>query len=163
MKNAKANILLIDDHQELLEFIADDLCEEYHVQTCNNGIEALKLMESDNFDLIISDVMMPEMDGYELCQHIKENMASSHIPVILLTAKNSIESKIQGLEFGADAYIEKPFSPAFLRAQIASLLKNRLKVKAFLLVTLYHRYRALGKIKAIKNFFKKWMKLFRII
>ncbi|UZJ63508.1 response regulator [Sphingobacterium sp. KU25419] len=131
MKNAKANILLIDDHQELLEFIADDLCEEYQVQTSNNGVEALKLMESDNFDLIISDVMMPEMDGYELCQHIKENMTYSHIPVILLTAKNSIESKIQGLEFGADAYIEKPFSPAFLRAQIASLLKNRLKVKAF--------------------------------
>ncbi|CDT04241.1 putative two-component system sensor kinase/response regulator fusion protein [Sphingobacterium sp. PM2-P1-29] len=155
MKNAKANILLVDDHQELLEFIADDLCEEYQVQTSNNGVEALKLMESDNFDLIISDVMMPEMDGYELCQHIKENMAYSHIPVILLTAKNSIESKIQGLEFGADAYIEKPFSPAFLRAQIASLLKNRLKVKAFFVSNPLSQIQSIGQNQSDQEFLQK--------
>ncbi|UIR54738.1 response regulator [Sphingobacterium sp. SRCM116780] len=152
---AKANLLLVDDHQELLEFIADDLCEYYHVQTTNNGIEALQLLESETFDLIISDIMMPEMDGYELCQRIKENIAYSHIPVILLTAKNSIESKIQGLEFGADAYIEKPFSPAFLQAQITSLLKNRLKVKNFFINNPLAQIQSIGINQSDQEFLEK--------
>ncbi|AIM37941.1 chemotaxis protein CheY [Sphingobacterium sp. ML3W] len=155
MKNAKASILLVDDHQELLEFIADDLCEDYEIQVSSNGVEAMKLLSSDNFDLIISDIMMPEMDGYELCQHIKENIMTSHIPVILLTAKNSIESKIQGLEFGADAYIEKPFSPAFLRAQIASLLKNRLKVKTFFVNNPLSQIQSIGQSQNDQEFLSK--------
>ncbi len=73
--------------------------------------------------------MMPVMDGFELCRHIKTNVDHSHIPMILLTAKNTLQSKIEGLEQGADAYIEKPFSPEYLQAQIASLLINRNKIK----------------------------------
>ncbi|WP_270090517.1 response regulator transcription factor [Sphingobacterium sp. SYP-B4668] len=152
---AKASLLLVDDHQELLEFIADDLQEEYQIQTTNNGIEAMQLLESENYDLIISDVMMPEMNGYELCHHIKENISYAHIPVILLTAKNSIESKIQGLEFGADAYIEKPFSPAFLKAQIASLLKNRLKVKTFFINNPLSQIQSIGQNQSDQEFLKK--------
>jgi CheY-like chemotaxis protein len=85
--NAKSNLLLVDDHTELLEFIADDLNEDYQITTSSNGREALDLLASEYFDLIVSDVMMPEMDGFELCQKIKEDIAYAHIPVILLTAK----------------------------------------------------------------------------
>jgi DNA-binding response OmpR family regulator len=75
--------------------------------------------------------MMPVMDGFELCKIIKTNFEYSHIPVILLTAKNTLQSKIQGLEIGADAYIEKPFSPEYLLVQVANLLSNRAKIKEY--------------------------------
>ncbi len=153
--NAKSNLLLVDDHTELLEFIADDLNEDYQITTSSNGREALDLLASEYFDLIVSDVMMPEMDGFELCQKIKEDIAYAHIPVILLTAKNSIESKIQGLEFGADAYIEKPFSPAFLRAQIASLLKNRVKVKEFFIKNPMSQIQQIGQNQSEQEFLLK--------
>ncbi|GAA0886774.1 hypothetical protein GCM10009120_53730 [Sphingobacterium siyangense subsp. cladoniae] len=153
--NAKSNLLLVDDHTELLEFIADDLNEDYQITTSSNGREAIELLASEYFDLIVSDVMMPEMDGFELCQKIKEDIAYAHIPVILLTAKNSIESKIQGLEFGADAYIEKPFSPAFLRAQIASLLKNRLKVKEFFIKNPMSQIQQIGQNQSEQEFLLK--------
>lgn len=153
--NAKSNLLLVDDHTELLEFIADDLNEDYQITTSSNGREAIELLASEYFDLIVSDVMMPEMDGFELCQKIKEDIAYAHIPVILLTAKNSIESKIQGLEFGADAYIEKPFSPAFLRAQIASLLKNRVKVKEFFIKNPMSQIQQIGQNQSEQEFLLK--------
>lgn len=153
--NAKSNLLLVDDHTELLEFIADDLNEDYQITTSSNGREALDLLASEYFDLIVSDVMMPEMDGFELCQKIKEDIAYAHIPVILLTAKNSIESKIKGLEFGADAYIEKPFSPAFLRAQIASLLKNRVKVKEFFIKNPMSQIQQIGQNQSEQEFLLK--------
>ncbi len=153
--NAKSNLLLVDDHTELLEFIADDLNEDYQITTSSNGREALDLLATEYFDLIVSDVMMPEMDGFELCQKIKEDIAYAHIPVTLLTAKNSIESKIQGLEYGADAYIEKPFSPAFLRAQIASLLKNRVKVKEFFIKNPMSQIQQIGQNQSEQEFLLK--------
>ncbi|MGJ1481812.1 response regulator transcription factor [Sphingobacterium multivorum] len=153
--NAKSNLLLVDDHTELLEFIADDLNEDYQITTSSNGREALDLLATEYFDLIVSDVMMPEMDGFELCQKIKEDIAYAHIPVILLTAKNSIESKIQGLEYGADAYIEKPFSPSFLRAQIASLLKNRVKVKEFFIKNPMSQIQQIGQNQSEQEFLLK--------
>ena len=76
-------------------------------------------------NLIVSDVVMPLMDGFELCKTVKSKLDYSHIPIILLTAKTNIQSKVEGLELGADAYIEKPFSPEYLLAAIASLIKNR--------------------------------------
>src|SRR6478752_3350622 len=90
------------------------------------------LLVDDNeeiLDFLISDIMMPGIDGYQLCKEIKTNIDYSHIPVILLTAKNTLQSKIEGLEHGADAYIEKPFSPEYLHVQIANLLINRNKIK----------------------------------
>ncbi len=153
--NAKSNLLLVDDHTELLEFVADDLNEDYQITTSSNGREALDVLATEYFDLIVSDVMMPEMDGFELCQKIKEDIAYAHIPVILLTAKNSIESKIQGLEYGADAYIEKPFSPAFLRAQIASLLKNRVKVKEFFIKNPMSQIQQIGQNQSEQEFLLK--------
>lgn len=125
----KPIILLVDDNPEILDFIADDLNDKYAVIKALNGQEALDMIEIENIQLIVSDVMMPVIDGFELCKRIKTNFDYSHIPIILLTAKNTLQSKIEGLEVGADAYIEKPFSPEHLQVQIANLLINRNKIK----------------------------------
>lgn len=124
-------ILLVDDEEDILEFLERILSPRYRVLVTESGEDALKILDKEPVQLIISDVMMPEMDGFELCRHIKSNFEHSHIPVILLTAKNTIQSKIEGLELGADAYIEKPFSKEHLQAQISSLLSNRDHLRAF--------------------------------
>lgn len=125
----KPAILLVDDHEDILHFLSGDLEDKYNIFTAHNGKEALEKLHHESIQLVISDVMMPVMDGFELCKAIKTNFNISHIPVILLTAKNTLQSKIEGLETGADAYIEKPFSPEHLHAQITSLLSNRNKLK----------------------------------
>lgn len=127
----KAVILLVDDNEEILDFVSDDLSEKYHVIKALNGKQALEILNEQIIQLVISDVMMPVMDGFELCETIKASFEHGHIPVVLLTAKNTLQSKIEGLELGADAYVEKPFSPEHLQAQVASLLKNRNKIKQY--------------------------------
>ncbi|GAC1449295.1 MAG: hypothetical protein NVSMB7_11300 [Chitinophagaceae bacterium] len=127
----KPVLLLIDDNEEILEFIEHELNERYTVVKALNGRDALHILKEDAVQLIICDIMMPVMDGFELCKIIKTNFEYSHIPVILLTARNTLQSKIEGLELGADAYIEKPFSPEYLRVQIANLLANRAKIKEY--------------------------------
>ncbi|MEN0055926.1 MAG: two-component regulator propeller domain-containing protein [Mucilaginibacter sp.] len=125
----KPIILLVDDNPEILDFISDDLSDKYSVIKALNGQEAFDMLGIESIQLVISDVMMPVMDGFELCKKIKTNFDYSHIPIILLTAKNTLQSKIEGLEVGADAYIEKPFSPEHLQVQIANLLINRSKMR----------------------------------
>lgn len=118
-------VMVVDDNPEILDFLSKVLSEEYFVISASSGEEALPILEKNTIDVIISDVMMEEMDGFELCGKIKSNINISHVPVILLTAKTDTESKIKGLEAGADAYIEKPFSPFHLKAQLRNLLKKR--------------------------------------
>ena len=120
-----AVILLVEDNEQMLNFVADKLRHTYAVETALNGREALEVLKQKNIDLVISDIMMPEMDGLELCRRIKEDIELSHIPVILLTAKNDLDSKVQGLQMGADSYIEKPFSFKYLVAQVTSIFENR--------------------------------------
>ena len=120
-----ALILLVEDNVEMLNFVADKLRNNYAVETAQNGVEAMEVLREKNIDLVLSDIMMPEMDGLELCKHIKEDIELSHIPVILLTAKNDLNSKVTGLQIGADAYIEKPFAFKYLMAQITSIFENR--------------------------------------
>lgn len=127
----KATILLVEDNEEMLDFIAEDLREKYQVLTAVNGQLALSILKEEAIQLVVSDVMMPVMDGFELCKMIKTSFEYSHVPVVLLTAKNTLQSKIEGLELGADAYIEKPFSPEYLHVQIANLLANRDKIKDY--------------------------------
>lgn len=124
-------ILLVDDEEDILEYVADVLSEKYNVLTAVNGLEALNILNQEIIQLVISDVMMPEMDGFQLCEKIKSNFEYSHIPVILLTAKTGLQATIEGLEVGADAYVEKPFNTDFLQVQVSSLLKNRDKIKAY--------------------------------
>lgn len=118
-------ILVVDDHAEMLSFISDLLSDHFMVEKANSGLEALELLKTKPVELILTDVMMPEMDGVELCTQLKSDIAFSHIPVVLLTAKNDLPGKIRGLEAGAEAYVEKPFSPDFLIAQLNSILENR--------------------------------------
>jgi len=127
----KPTILIVDDNTEILEFLLDDLEEQYHVLTASSVKKALPYFEQDMVALVISDILMPETDGLTFCNMIKSNLELSHIPVILLTAKNGIPAQIEGLEQGADAYIEKPFSPAYLQVQIANLLSNRSRLRSY--------------------------------
>ncbi|MBC7851484.1 MAG: response regulator [Chitinophagaceae bacterium] len=127
----KPALLIVDDNEDILDFLTDDLSEKYKVLKAADGIQAIELLESEIVQLVISDVMMPRMDGFELCKYIKSTLEISHIPVILLTAKNTLQAKIDGLELGADAYIDKPFSPAHLQVQVANLLSNRNKIKEY--------------------------------
>ena len=118
-------ILIVDDNEELLDFLERTLSNRYEIKRATDGGEALTTLRTESIQLVISDIMMPGMDGLQLCKLIKSDFEHSHVPVILLTAKNTIQSKVEGLELGADAYIEKPFSKEHLLAQMASLIANR--------------------------------------
>lgn len=148
-------VLLVDDHREILDFIADDLGEQYTVLKATDGQEALDVLKEEPVQLVVSDIMMPVMDGYELCRAIKSDFEHCHIPVILLTAKNTLQSKIEGLELGADAYIEKPFSPEHLQAQIASLLSNRNKVREYFASSPLAHIKTMAHSKADEIFLEK--------
>lgn len=147
----KKTILLVDDHQEILDFISDDLMDSYRVETASDGLLALAILERKHVDLVVSDLMMPNLDGFQLCHRIKKNQIFKHIPFIMLTAKNSLQAKIEGLEHGADAYIEKPFSPSFLQAQIGSLLKNRQYVEEHYVQNVTHPVAMRGMEDDIMN------------
>ncbi len=124
-------ILLVDDNEDMLEFLTEELQDTYHLFQASSGEDALSIFAEESIHLIITDIMMPGIDGFQLCRTIKTNFISSHIPIILLTARNTLQSKIEGLEIGADAYIEKPFEMAYLRVQVANLLQNRSRLKAY--------------------------------
>ena len=120
-------VLLVEDNEMMLSFIQEKLEAFFTVETARNGQEALEILHNSHVDLVISDIMMPVMNGWELCREIKSDMDICHIPVIFLTAKNDLESKINGLKIGAEAYVEKPFSFNYLKTQVLSLLHNRRK------------------------------------
>lgn len=121
----RQKILIVEDNDELRNYLLQTLAEGYTVQTCSNGKEALTIIPEYKPDLVISDIMMPEMRGDELCAAIKNNIETSHIPVILLTALNNDKDIMSGLQTGADEYVVKPFNIGILKATIANLLANR--------------------------------------
>ncbi|WP_179317436.1 hybrid sensor histidine kinase/response regulator transcription factor [Winogradskyella undariae] len=120
-----ALILIVEDNIELLNYLSHVLGDYFKISKAKNGIEALEQIHSLFPDIIISDIMMPEMDGIELCETIKKDIRISHIPIILLTALESVKNKISGLSSGADAYISKPFDDQLLITQIINLLESR--------------------------------------
>lgn len=119
------HLLIVEDAIEFREYLSNELSDEYKVSTAGNGKDALEILESGKIDLVVSDIMMPFMDGCQLCNAIKTNPDYSHIPVILMTAVIGLDTRIETLEVAADSYIEKPFPIELLRATIASLFKNR--------------------------------------
>jgi len=121
--NKLANILAIDDNQDMLSVINETLQENYNVKCINNSVEALKIVVDASPDIIISDLMMPQIDGLELCQMLKKDPRTKSIPFILLTAKADLSDRIKGLELGVDDYLFKPFHPSELKARIASMLR----------------------------------------
>jgi len=128
-KGDKPIILLIEDNFEFRKFMKDSLEDQYIVNEANDGIEGYELVNKIIPDLIISDVMMPRMDGLELCRKLKSDIHTSHIPLILLTARTADEDKIQGLEIGADDYITKPFNMDLLLLRIENLMDKRRKIQ----------------------------------
>lgn len=123
--NTRKTILVVEDNEEVLSFVSDILHTDYRVLKFTNGQDALDYMDKEIPDLIVSDVMMPEMDGFELCKILKTSINTNHIPVILLTAKSSTLNRIEGLSTGADSYISKPFSIEELKLTIQNLLSAK--------------------------------------
>ena len=121
-------LLLVEDNEDLLGLMVKLLGGDYTIHTATNGKEALEVVELEDIDLIVSDVMMPVMDGIEFCRNIKGNFDTSHIPLILLTAKKQEEDRVEAYKSGADAFITKPFNLSVLHARIGNLLKSRERV-----------------------------------
>ncbi|PHQ28808.1 two-component regulator propeller domain-containing protein [Leeuwenhoekiella nanhaiensis] len=126
-------LLIIDDNAEIREYLKSLLSESYTILEARNGVEGLDIATKQVPDLIVSDVMMPEKDGISLCKELKSQISTSHIPVILLTARSSTVFEINGLNTGADDYITKPFNANVVKARINSLLENRRKLQEHLL------------------------------
>ena len=120
-------ILLVDDNYDFLKFLSESLAKQYHVLKATNGKHALNVLEKEDIDLVVSDIMMPEMDGLELCSTIKNDIRYSHIPIILLTAKASEEHQLEGLSVGADDYITKPFNMEVLKLRINKIIEMNVK------------------------------------
>lgn len=150
--STKPMLLLVEDNKEILNYIKQELTDKYNVITAGNGQDAIHVLENENVHLVVSDIMMPIMDGIELCKKIKNDFQHSHIPIILITAKNSLQSKIEGLEVGADAYIEKPFSIDHLQAQIINLLSNRNIIKEYFARSPLTHIKGIACSKADKEF-----------
>jgi DNA-binding NarL/FixJ family response regulator len=122
-------LLLIDDDPNLILLVKDYLeFRGYEVMTAENGREALEVLEKDLPDMIICDVMMPEMDGYSLVKHVREDARTSWIPVLFLSAKGQSQDRVKGLNIGADVYMVKPFEPEELVAQVESSLKQAARI-----------------------------------
>ena len=124
-ESRKANLLIVDDNGEFRQFLCGELAEQYNIHQAANGEEALTVIAEQDIDLMVSDVMMPAMDGMTLCRHIKQDVSTSHVMVILLTARTAEESKIEGFRAGADDYLPKPFNMEMLQLRISHLLELR--------------------------------------
>ena len=125
MQIADVHLLLVEDNEELLFLMEKILSKHYHVLIAKDGLEALNVIKDNEIDIIISDVMMPEMDGLEFCRALKSNLETSHIPIILLTAKNTVEDRIECYNAGADGYISKPFELKILEARINNFIMHK--------------------------------------
>ncbi|MCI9845993.1 response regulator [Flavobacterium pectinovorum] len=124
-------LLIVDDNKEILDYLQDYFGKIYEVLVAYDGQMALDLLEIQPVDIIISDVMMPELDGLHFCKRVKQNINTSHIPLMLLTARTETSQQIKGLEMGADDYITKPFSTPLLAAKITNLLRSRKRLKEY--------------------------------
>lgn len=122
-------VLIIEDDDEIRNYMRNELSTDFRISECTNGREGLDAILKEKPDLVISDIMMPEMDGITLCSKMKQNINVNHIPIILLTAKSKAEDRIEGLEIGADAYIVKPFNTELLRSTASNLIANRERLR----------------------------------
>lgn len=129
VENGKPLLLVVEDNREILDYVAESFVDEFDVLKAGDGREGLALALDKVPDVIISDVMMPNMDGNAMCRALKKDIRTSHIPIILLTAKDSFEAKEKGYDSGADSYITKPFTHSLLRSRILNLLQQRRRDK----------------------------------
>ncbi|MFW5701188.1 MAG: response regulator, partial [Cyclobacteriaceae bacterium] len=153
------SILIVEDNQELLEYTKEILGKSYKVITANNGKEAFDIVIKGKVDIVISDIMMPIMDGIELCNKIKNDDRTSHVPLILLTAKRNPESELEGLEQGADDYIMKPFNADALLMRVNNILESRVRLREMFSKDLEFIPEAAHLTKEDDAFLKKIIKL----
>jgi len=122
-------VLMVDDDLEMARYVSSELSRYYQFGICGNGKEGLKELLTNDYDVVVSDVMMPEMDGFTMLRMIKTNINVSHIPVIMLTSKADVANRLEGLERGADAFLAKPFDMEELHMVIENLVQGRLRLK----------------------------------
>ena len=151
----KPVIVVAEDNQDLREFVTKELQEAYKIYAAPNGEIALQMLKEHSAHLVISDIAMPVKDGFTLCREIKTNIETSHVPVILLTSKNALSAKIEGLESGADAYVAKPFSVDFLKKQVANLIENRKHIMEHYATSPLAHMRSMANTKTDDAFIKK--------
>ena len=130
LDTSKPILLIVEDNEEIQKYIVESFTDSFEVITANNGEEGKQQALSRIPDIVVSDIMMPVMDGITLCKQLKDDVRTSHIPIILLTAKDSLQDKEEGYEVGADSYLTKPFSASLLRSRINNLLDSRKKLVA---------------------------------
>lgn len=126
---SRSVVLVVEDSRDMRAYLTSVLNEEFEVMEASDGLYALDILATHEVQLVVTDVMMPRKDGFELCRDIKSSADYCHLPVVILTAKDMLDDRISGLEYGADAYIPKPFSTEYLLAQIRNLLDNRLRLQ----------------------------------
>lgn len=152
-------VLIVEDNAQMAYYEQSHLGSRYHVLTAANGEEALQKLHIQDVDLIVSDVMMAPMDGFELCRRVKENIETSHIPIVLLTALTLDSAKIKGMESGADSYIEKPFSMDYLLHVVQNLLHTRQSLKNAYATSPFTRKETVAISKADTEFMKRLEKV----
>ena len=150
-----SSILIVEDNEEMRIIIADELRDNYNVFVVGSGKEALEILKDNNINLIICDILMPVMDGFEMLIEVKANPEFSHIPVIILTSGASVQARLYGLELGADAYIVKPFSMDLLLVQISNLLANRENIRKFYFVSPMANMKSTVYSKADEEFLER--------
>lgn len=122
-------ILIVDDNREFREYLASKLAENYAILMAPTGVEALKILKESDVDMLLTDISMPGMSGLELCAKVREDIEISHIPVLIISARGSVQSKIQAMQAGADLYIEKPFDLQYLVSSIENILDRRVLLR----------------------------------
>ena len=148
-------ILIAEDDPDISAYLQKELQRNFRILLAENGAKAWEILQNEDVSIVLSDIMMPEMNGYDLCKKIKSDMAFSHIPVIMLTAKNTMQARLEGLELGADAYIDKPFSTNLLMAQISNLLSNRDNIRKFYFNSPIANMKSMAYTKADEGFLEK--------
>ena len=137
-QDSDISLLIVEDNENLLRFMRETLSDEFSITTAANGREAWQTIAQLQPDIVISDIMMPEMDGFELCQRLKSTFETAHIPIILLTALSGRAEQLQGLGLGADDYLTKPFDMDILRLRLKTLVRNRQLTKSKIINSLSH-------------------------
>ncbi|WP_319480199.1 ATP-binding protein [uncultured Draconibacterium sp.] len=158
-ENHKKIVLVVEDNSEVRQYIKEQLVDNYCIKEAQNGEEGLLAAEDQLPDLIVTDVMMPKMDGYEFCLKLRSNEKTSHIPIVMLTAKAGFDDKINGLETGVDAFVTKPFSAKELKIRIKNLITQREQLRKRFGNATIIRPTEVSAISADQLFLKKTLKL----
>ena len=158
-KNGKLNILIVEDNKDMRDYIRSILAEYYNVLEASNGEEALHILKTFNVDFVVSDLMMPVMDGMELSRRIRSDFSISHLPVLMLTAKTSDEARLEGYKTGVDSYLLKPFDENMLLARISGILENRKRFQQKFYLTMDVDSLGMEEESGDKKFLDKAMKV----